>query len=359
MVAPPNQPARIPGLVSVVIPAYNAAKSVARAIEHALSQTYSNIEVIVINDGSTDNTEEIVQRFGDRVRYAYQDNAGETAARNRGFAMSRGEFITLVDHDDYWEPQFVESCVSFLRAHPDAIAVSAGHEHQTALKEGTTIKPAFLATVGATLVSPSPADERRARQVSPLQIPPHGIVLDRFFDFWFEHDHICAGSAMMRGALIDAAGGQRTDLVLSGDMEYWAYLATFGKWGFIPRVLLHVDGTQVVRGKLYEKFFNRYRRCASIESWEARIAPRLKEEDRAGFEKVRGRVANGYIFAKVFVGHDRDALSTARAYANNLEGKFGRLWRLGLTAGPVSWAALCRIVRLRTRIQYFVADRRL
>jgi hypothetical protein len=185
------------------------------------------------------------------------------------------------------------------------------------------------------------------------------MVIDHFFDFWFEHDHICAGSAMLRGSLIDAAGGQRTDLVLSGDMEYWAYLATFGPWGFIPRVLLHVDGTQVARGGLYRKFHDRYSRCATIESWEARIVPRLRDEDRAGFEKVRGRVASGYVFAKVFVGRDDEAMTTARAYAKNLEGRFGRVWRLGLSAGPISWAPLCRIVRLRTRLQYYVAGRKL
>jgi hypothetical protein len=184
-------------------------------------------------------------------------------------------------------------------------------------------------------------------------------VLDRFFEFWHQHDHICAGSAMLRGSLIDRAGGQRTDLVLSGDMEYWAYLATFGKWGFVPRVLLHVDGTQVPRGNLYRKFYDRYNRCATIESWESRIVGRLSDADRAGFEKVRGRVAGGYVFAKVFVGKDGEARLTARSYAKDLEGRFGSLWRMGLIAGPVSWAALCMAVRLRTRIQYFLADRRL
>ena len=113
------------------------------------------------------------------------------------------------------------------------------------------------------------------------------------------------------------------------------------------------------RGKLYQKFFNRYSRCATVQSWESRIVPRLSPEDRPGFEKVRGRVAGGYVFAKVFVGRDEEARETARAYANELEGKFGRLWRLGLTAGCVSWAPLCHIVRLRTRLQYYVAERKL
>jgi glycosyltransferase involved in cell wall biosynthesis len=334
---------RIPGLVSVVIPAFNAQKSVRRAIDSALNQTYPHVEVIVVNDGSTDETEAIVRGYGERVRYVRQENAGETAARNRGFSMARGEFITLVDHDDWWEPQFVQTCVAFLNEHPQAVAVSTAHDHQTALKEGVQTRPAYLSNGAA----PSPSKPREP------------IVLQRFFDFWHEHDHICAGSAMLRGSLIDAAGGQRTDLVLSGDMEYWAYLATFGKWGFIPQILLHVDGTQIARGKLYEKFYNRFRRVASVESWEKRIIGRLDPADRAGFERVRGRVANGYVFAKVFVGNDREARDTARAYAKDLEGKFGKLWRAGLTAGVLSWAPLCRIVRMRTRVQYYLAGRKL
>jgi glycosyltransferase involved in cell wall biosynthesis len=338
MVAQQSNHQRIPGLVSVVIPAFNAEKSLRRAIKSALGQTHCPLEIIVINDGSTDGTQAIAESFGDRVRCISQTNQGETAARNRGFALARGEFVTLLDHDDWWEPQFAEACVDFLREHSEAVAVSVGQEHQSALREGSTVRPAFL-----TAESGARADSQ---------------VIEHFFDFWHEHDHICAGSAMMRASLLDAAGGQRTDLVLSGDMEYWAYLATFGKWGFIPRVLLHVDGTQVPKGKLYEKFHNRYRRCATVEAWEQRILPRLTPNDRAGFEKVRGRVAGGYVFAKVFAGRDRDAMTEAQAYAKDLEGKFGRLWRLGLTAGPVSWAPLCRLVRLRTRIQYYVAEHR-
>ncbi len=331
--------ARTDGLVSVVIPAFNGAKSVARAIEHALAQTYSNVQIIVVNDGSTDETEAVIQRFMDRVRYIRQHNQGETAARNAGFAVARGEFVTFVDHDDFWEPQFIEATVDFLRRHPQAVAVSVGHEHRTALKSTCTIKPAFLAR--------------------ELSADDNGYIIDRFFDFWHEHDHICAGSAMLRGTLIDAAGGQRTDLALSGDMEYWAYLATFGKWGFIPRVLLHVDGTQVPRGRLFKKFLHRYSRCASIECWEQRIVPRLAAQDRGGFAKVRGRVAGGYVFAKVFAGNDRDARRTATSHAPYLEGKFGRLWRLGLAGGPLLWSALCTAVRLRTRIQYAIAERKL
>jgi hypothetical protein len=183
------------------------------------------------------------------------------------------------------------------------------------------------------------------------------FVVDNFFEFWASYNHICAGAAVLRGSLVDEAGGQRTDLVISGDLEYWAYLATFGDWGFIPRVLLFVDGTQVGRGNLYKKFYDRYRRCSSIESWQARVLPRLKNSDLPGFVRVRGRLATWFIFAKVFIGEDDEAFSMARAYRRHLDGKFGSLWRVGLVSGRMSWKPLSMVVRTRTRLQYYLRDK--
>jgi len=327
---------RIAGLVSVIIPAYNAAQSLGRCIDRVLEQTYPDVEMIVVDDGSTDSTKDVAAHYGDRIRYVFQENRGETAARNRGFQLARGEFVTFIDHDDYWEPEFVECTVRFLCDHPAAVAVSVGHEHQSALESGTTVRPSFL-------------EDPARRHAEP-------ILIDQFFDFWFEHNHICAGSAMLRGTLIDEAGGQREDLVLSGDMEYWAYLATFGQWGFIPKVLLNIDGTQVPRGNLYSKFHQRYQRCSTVESWETRIVPRLSADDRSGYLRIQGRVATWYTFAHVFVGHDREARRLAEKYKDHLEGKFGQLWQFGLMAGPLSWMPLCLAMRLRTRAQYFLAD---
>src|ERR1043165_3975947 len=111
MVAPSNNiaKARQDGLVSVIIPAFNAAKSLRRCIDHALGQTYSNIEVIVVNDGSSDETESIGQGYGKRIVYVSQERGGVSSARNRGLELSRGEFVAFVDHDDYWNERFVET----------------------------------------------------------------------------------------------------------------------------------------------------------------------------------------------------------------------------------------------------------
>jgi glycosyltransferase involved in cell wall biosynthesis len=95
--------------VSVVIPTYNRAAKVGKGIESALNQTFSDLEVIVVDDGSADDTRAFIsQTFGDRVRYFYQTNQGASAARNKGIAEARGEWIAFLDSDDEWEQDKLE-----------------------------------------------------------------------------------------------------------------------------------------------------------------------------------------------------------------------------------------------------------
>ena len=89
-----------PSLVSIIIPCYNGASFVGEAIESALGQTYRSVEVIVVNDGSTDDSLGVIESFGDRIRYATGPNRGGGAARNRGLAMAGGDFIQFLDADD-------------------------------------------------------------------------------------------------------------------------------------------------------------------------------------------------------------------------------------------------------------------
>ena len=95
-------------LVSVIVPTYNGPEFLKAAIESVLAQSYSELEVVVVDDGSTDNTAEVVQRFESRVRYIHQSNAGTAAARNTGIRAARGEVIAFLDHDDLWLPKKLE-----------------------------------------------------------------------------------------------------------------------------------------------------------------------------------------------------------------------------------------------------------
>lgn len=103
------------GLVSVVIPTYNRAELCGAAVRSVLSQTYGRLEVIVVDDGSTDDTEATVRRYGDPVRYVRQHRSGVAAARNRGMDLADGEFIGFLDSDDTWLPWKIEAQVEILR----------------------------------------------------------------------------------------------------------------------------------------------------------------------------------------------------------------------------------------------------
>ncbi|HZF73410.1 MAG TPA: glycosyltransferase family A protein, partial [Gemmatimonadaceae bacterium] len=93
----------VPGLISIVIPCYNRAHIVRETIDSVLAQTYRNFEVILIDDGSTDNTREVVSSYDDRrIRYFYKANGGLSAARNSGLDSARGEFVAFLDSDDVW-----------------------------------------------------------------------------------------------------------------------------------------------------------------------------------------------------------------------------------------------------------------
>lgn len=117
------QGAGIPGMVSVLIPTYDRAYTIAACLESVLAQTYRNIEIIVVDDGSTDDTRELIARFGDAVQYIYQPNAGLAAARNTGLAAARGEFIALQDSDDLWLPWKLEAQMAVMALDRD-IALS-------------------------------------------------------------------------------------------------------------------------------------------------------------------------------------------------------------------------------------------
>lgn len=105
--------------VTVVIPAYNAEAYIAAAITSVLEQTYPNIELIVVNDGSSDGTEHIVKSFGENVRYIVHENKGLPAARNTGIAHSSGEYISFLDADDMYLAEKIEQQVRFLQQHPE------------------------------------------------------------------------------------------------------------------------------------------------------------------------------------------------------------------------------------------------
>ena len=104
--------------VSVIIPTYNRRDKIAAAIESALGQTYNNLEIIIIDDGSSDNTYEILGKYGDKIRYIYQENRGVSSARNRGIKECSGDLVAFLDSDDQWLPEKIEKQIELLKANP-------------------------------------------------------------------------------------------------------------------------------------------------------------------------------------------------------------------------------------------------
>ena len=118
----PDQP-----LLSVIIPAYNRADFLRDALESVINQTYFEKspsqawELIVVDDGSTDSTQEVIRAFGDRIRYLYLPHSGVSTARNLGLSRAAGEFIAYLDSDDLWKPDKIETQIKYMLSHSAAV----------------------------------------------------------------------------------------------------------------------------------------------------------------------------------------------------------------------------------------------
>ncbi|WP_448556469.1 glycosyltransferase family 2 protein [Thalassotalea montiporae] len=111
--------AAIHPLVSIIIPVYNGAKYIKPCVESVLGQCYPNKEIIIVNDGSTDNSAEVIKSIDGDIKYIYQENAGSAVARNTGIDNALGDFIAFNDGDDLWAPNRLHQQVRFLQEHPE------------------------------------------------------------------------------------------------------------------------------------------------------------------------------------------------------------------------------------------------
>ena len=111
--------------VSVVIPCYNYGRFVNGAIDSVIRQTHAPLEIIIVDDGSTDHTREVVAAYGEQVRYHYKANAGLSAARNTGIAAARCPFVAFLDADDEWLPGMLECILQAFESLPDEFALVA------------------------------------------------------------------------------------------------------------------------------------------------------------------------------------------------------------------------------------------
>lgn len=201
--------------VSVVIPAYNAAKTLARTIESVRRQTFGDHEVIVVDDGSSDETQELIGRYPD-VRYFHQDKSGAAAARNRGIQESRGEFVAFLDSDDEWLPEKLQKQVDLLEQFPDVGLVATGGYW--------AVGPAFPGDSQAvTRAAPRGRDRPRVRRVD--------------FRRLLKHNFINGCTAMARRNVFDIVGGFDERLSCAEDYDLWLRICSRYKALVIQEVL--------------------------------------------------------------------------------------------------------------------------
>jgi glycosyltransferase involved in cell wall biosynthesis len=229
----------VPGLVSVVIPTYNRVSIVGRAIDSVLSQHYRAVEVIVVDDGSTDGTEDLVRKYDSRVRYVRQSNAGVSAARNLGLRETKGEFIALLDSDDEWLPWKIELQVAALHRYSDLGMVWT--DMAAVDERGATIADAYLRTMysGYSRVNTSEIMEVRGR-ISELNVKnveglaARQILAGDIFAYMLLGNLVHTSTVLLRRDRLRAAGGFDESLRVSGE-DYDFHLKTcfLGPVGFL------------------------------------------------------------------------------------------------------------------------------
>jgi glycosyltransferase involved in cell wall biosynthesis len=155
--------------VSVIIPTYNRGWTIGEAVDSVLAQDYREFELIVVDDGSTDNTPEILDAYGGTIKVFRQENKGVSAARNRGIAEASGRFIAFLDSDDLWLPQKLSRQVEFFNTTPDALICQT---EEVWIRSGVRVNPKkrhkkpsgmiFEPSLALCLVSPSAVMIRRS-----------------------------------------------------------------------------------------------------------------------------------------------------------------------------------------------------
>ncbi len=200
-------------LVTVVIPTYNRATVIKNSINSVLTQTYQNFEIIVADDGSNDNTEEVVKSFNNpKIKYFYQNNLGVSAARNKGLKEAKGEFIVFLDCADEFLPEFIEKFLQQFQ-NPDigCVYCFTGIDGNN-----NDIIPARIDTLSGSIYKEALI---QGYITSPLSI-------------------------MMRKSCFDKTGGWDENLKSSEDDDMCFRLAKYFNFVLIPEVLNYVNVTQ-------------------------------------------------------------------------------------------------------------------
>ena len=220
--------------VSVVVPAYNSGTTVARAIDSALNQRDINLEVIVVNDGSTDNTSRVLESYGDSIRVISQNNSGPAASRNAGIKVAKGEFIAFLDSDDEWLPNKLAVQLKLFFRYPKVGLVSSSAE--------------CLDTSGNKIVS-RPRNLRGSLKNS--------LIYDNYI--------VTSSVVVRKELLLQSDTIFRVDLDVAEDWHLWVRLSAITDIIVLPDVLVryHVHSDSLMRVASAQQFTSAYQKMYS------------------------------------------------------------------------------------------------
>lgn len=199
---------------SVVIPTYNRAELIPRAIDSALEQTFPAHEILVVDDGSTDNTESVVKKYGEPVRYIKQKNAGVSAARNNGIQEAKGNVIAFLDSDDDWRPEKIQLQAECFEEHDVSVCVTDSLEKGGPHSGKTTFEKSIL------------YDKLRNS----------GPVLDAF-PLIVQQNFINLSTAVVKKECFDKVGLFDESLKATEDTDLWLRLSVHYKFGIVHQIL--------------------------------------------------------------------------------------------------------------------------
>jgi glycosyltransferase involved in cell wall biosynthesis len=262
---PPDdaQPQAAP-LVTFIIPTHNYGRFLPEAINSALAQTYPNFELIVVDDGSTDNTPELVAPLQGRLRYIRQEQSGPSAARNAGIRVAGGELIAFLDADDIWLPRKTAAQARFLLEHPE-IGLVCGLTRSTGDQERN-----------------QPGNRRRSgRARRKLITLKAGVAFD---DLFLSHrNYIATSTVMLRRQCLDLVGHFEESLSRVEDWNLWLRVARHFGIARLPEVValhrFHTSNLALDRETMRQAVFDNLGRICSLfpdaARWRQLVASRL------------------------------------------------------------------------------------
>lgn len=199
--------------VSVIIPAYNYARYLPEAIASALAQPYSPMEVLVVDDGSTDETPQILAHISDpRLRVVRQENAGLSAARNRGLSEAKYPFVAFLDADDRWTTQFLPKVMARFRELPEDYAITASFAQRMT------------------------ADGQLVKQQKSFISPPASLTAREFI----LRNRVFPSAVVARRSAFDVCGGFDTSLRSSEDRDMWIRITSRFRAAYLGEELVHI-----------------------------------------------------------------------------------------------------------------------